>query len=177
MNAKKFKIKPTSTNSIEERTSILEWLANELLSEWGLISKGWGFEWTNRKSCFGLCCCRTKTIYLSTFLLPTINDVSAEDTIKHEIAHALDFEERGKSDHSWRWKAWAIKVGAESTRTGSHDYKDALIYAAEASKYKLVCPNGHVFPSHRKRYRTVSCSICCPGRFNENFLMTQVRNY
>jgi predicted SprT family Zn-dependent metalloprotease len=39
-----------------------------------------------------------------------------EDTLRHEIAHFMDFMDRGYSDHSQRWKRCAIKVGANPNR-------------------------------------------------------------
>lgn len=161
----------------QERMQILELLANELLTEWGLTEKGWTFIWGNKKRSFGTCRKRAKTIELSTFLLPTINDESAEDTIRHEIAHALDFEDRGTSDHGYKWKAWAIKVGADPTATSTNDFEDVAKDLAETTKYTLVCPNGHKFPSHRKKKRLSSCGKCCPGYFNKAYLLKQVQNY
>lgn len=160
-----------------ERMKLLEWLAKELLNEWGLTDKGWSFGWNSRKKSFGLCSKRKKMIFLSKYLLPTITDESAEDTIRHEIAHALDFEDRGTSDHGPKWKAWARKVGADPTRCGSSDHDEIAEELAQTSKYTLVCPNGHKFPSHRKRKRLSSCGKCCPGHYNEDYLLTQVQNY
>lgn len=38
------------------------------------------------------------------------------DTIRHEIAHALDCNTRGKSDHGPEWQKWANKLGAIPSR-------------------------------------------------------------
>jgi|TARA_R110000851_G_scaffold63075_2_gene144394 predicted SprT family Zn-dependent metalloprotease len=164
------------------RKQNLESLAKNLLEEWGLKSKGWTFCWNSRKRSFGVCSPRLKTIALSDYLLPTINNDSAEDTIRHELAHALDVEERGTSDHSWKWKQWAIKVGADPTRTKSHDNTEASEELASQSKYTLVCKKGHKSPSHKKRKRSVSCSRCnkeagLPSAYYEKFKMEQIRNY
>ena len=169
----------------QDRKKNLEWLANTLLEEWGLKAKGWTFEWNTRKRAFGLCSYRpygSKTIALSTYLLPTINDESAEDTIRHELAHALDYEERRTSDHGWRWRAWARKVGADPSRTKSHDNREALEELATQSKYTLVCPNGHKSPSYKKRKRSVSCGQCVKEAglypdYYEQFKMEQIQNY
>lgn len=166
----------------EERKQLLEWLAMELMEEWGLLPN-WTFRWSTTKGSFGRCFLgRQKIIELSLYLLPTISDEGAEDTIRHEIAHALDNEERGTSDHSWRWKAWAIKVGADPTRTKSYDNREALTELATQSKYTLVCPNGHKSPSHKKRRRSVSCGVCrkeanLPNSYYPQFKMEQVQNY
>jgi len=161
----------------EERKQLLQWLALELLAEWGLTPKGWVFRWSTTKRSFGRCFGRKKIIELSLYLLPTISDEEAEDTIRHEIAHALDNEERGTSDHSWRWKAWAIKVGARPQRTsksGDEDVKKELAYQ---SKYRLECPNGCLTPSHKRKRRMSSCGPCGNGRYNEALQLKQIENH
>jgi len=162
-----------------ERVNHLEALANSLLKEWNAI--GWKFEWNTRKRSFGLCSPRKKTIALSLYLLPTIDNASAEDTIRHELAHALDIMDRGASDHSWKWKAWAIKVGADPTRTKSHDNREAFEQLATQSKYTLTCPNGHTMPSHKRKKRGGSCGACGTERgmkgFQEEFRLVQTQNY
>jgi predicted SprT family Zn-dependent metalloprotease len=39
------------------------------------------------------------------------------DTILHEIAHAIDVERRGTSDHGPTWKAICREIGADPSRT------------------------------------------------------------
>lgn len=161
-----------------ERKSLLMWLADELLKEWGLTEKGWVFIWGNKKSAFGTCRCGKRTIELSLYLLPTINDEQAEDTIRHEIAHALDFEERGVSDHSWRWKAWAVKVGANPERCGSHTEDEPIKAVAYKSKYRLECSKCRkVIPSHRKLKRASSCGACGNGYYNPALKLAQIENH
>jgi predicted SprT family Zn-dependent metalloprotease len=164
------------TNVSPERKTVLDWLAKELLQEWGLTQKGWRFVWGNKKASFGTCRLLSKTIELSTFLLPTIDDDEAEDTIRHEIAHALDYEERGTSDHSWKWKRWAIKVGANPERCASHSNEDAYKASAYASKYRLECPNGCVTPSHRKSAKKSSCGKCGNGYYDPKLMLRQIEN-
>ncbi|MDG1950060.1 MAG: SprT-like domain-containing protein [bacterium] len=162
------------------RKNTLEWLANTLLEEWGLTEKGWRFVWGNRKRSFGVCRSRAKTIELSLYLLPTINDDSAEDTIRHEIAHALDFDDRGRSDHSYKWKAWAIKVGADPTSCKRHDNPEVLEQLAKESRYTLYCPDGHTFPSHKKQKvnrRTKRCCSTCHGEGKGLVVLEQRQNY
>ena len=162
------------------RKAYLKGTANSLLREWGLADKGWTFVWNKSKSCFGLCTYRPKTIALSSYLLPTITDESAVDTIKHEIAHALDFHDRGTSDHSKKWKRWAVKVGADPSRCKDHDNKEMTAKLANVSRYKLVCSNGHVFPSHRKKRMDSSCYECARIHnltgYQEIFKLKQIKN-
>jgi len=44
------------------------------------------------------------------------------DVIRHESAHAVDYECRGKSDHSAAWKKVAIEFGANPDRIAYGDY-------------------------------------------------------
>ena len=81
-----------------------------------LKTNGWTFEYLKSRSVrrLGLCNPNTKTIGISEKLVklnPDRRDVWL-DTIKHEIAHAIDFEIRGRSDHSIIWKRIAKQVGA-----------------------------------------------------------------
>lgn len=158
-----------------------EALANSLLSKYVLDIKGWRFQWNNKKTAFGSCNRRRKTIELSSFLLPTLDEASIKDTILHELAHALDVNERGYSNHDKNWKRWAIAVGAVPKSTQDFVNLNATSEVAAQSKYSLVCPNGHTFPSHRKKKRNASCRICSeksglPG-YQPKFKFTQIQNY
>lgn len=169
-------------NTTKERKKLLEWLANELLNEWGLTAKGWQFIWGKKRQAFGTCKFNRrnniKTIELSLFLLPTIDDNEAEDTIRHEIAHALDIEERGTSDHSWKWKAWAVRVGANPNRTGKTTNEDAAKALAYKSKYRMECKKcGNVNPSHRKRKYNSSCGHCGNGYYDPALKLEQIENH
>lgn len=152
--------------------------AVELLKQWGLWEKGWRFQFNKRKTAFGLCSKRKKTIYLSSVLFPTINEEQRIDTIKHEIAHALDFEERGISDHGYKWKAWAIKVGADPSFCKRHTNEEEYQNLKKQSKYTLVCPNGHEFHRHRKAKSLDDCSCPkCSNTYNPKYRLRLIQNY
>lgn len=70
--------------------------------------------------------------------MPNAPESEQKDTVLHEIAHALDFEERGTSDHGPRWKAIARRVGATPTRCGS----SGLDFHERDYKYEIGCENG-----------------------------------
>jgi predicted SprT family Zn-dependent metalloprotease len=42
------------------------------------------------------------------------------DTILHEIAHAIHFEETGDSDHSEGWKRVCVRIGANPKRLNTN---------------------------------------------------------
>jgi predicted SprT family Zn-dependent metalloprotease len=152
--------------------------ATMLLREWGCLSlKGWKFGWNNRKQALGLCRIREKRIELSAFLFDLVTEDEIKDTVKHELAHALDAEERGYSDHGPNWQRWAIRVGARPVRC-SKTPEDKMHEARkkETAKWMLRCPNGHVEYAYRRTNTRSSCGKCCPGRFNEAFLNEWVPN-
>lgn len=135
-------------------------LALQLMAKHGLIEKGWKFEYDQSKSHGGMCRYSSKIIFLSAPFTEIRSVENVTDTILHEIAHAL--VPRG-SHHNKVWKRKAVEVGCKPVRC----FVDAVL----EGKYKAVCPNGHIFYSHRKRTRSSSCSLCCPKRYNPNFLL------
>ena len=165
-----------------EHTQI-EAFANERLAHFGLTAKGWSFEWNSRKRAYGLCSKRKKKIFLSTFLFSSIDDAARKDTVLHEIAHALDFDDRGTSDHGRIWKRWALHVGAEPTRCKTPVNEEAYIENRKAkAKYTLRCASGHEFFRSRKLKNNVkaSCPKCAPAynrRYNPDFALQVIQNY
>lgn len=149
--------------------------------EFNLLDLGWHFEFNNRKTSLGWCKFRDKKIYVSLWYLEQHLDKAwrFENTIRHEIAHAIDFEIRRTSDHGYKWKRIASQVlsipercvplGGEAT-----DKK--------TSKYTLICDNcGKESASHKIKKVKSACGVCCDayngGKFTEKFLLRQVQNY
>lgn len=146
------------------------------MSEWGLIDKSWTFGWNTRRSSFGVCRLRKRRIEISSFLFSTISKEEQEDTVLHEIAHALDFESRGRSCHDLIWKMWARKVGAKPERCKSMDEAEEARKSLKC-KYTLRCPNGHEFHRHRYLRRELSCPTCNPLRYDERYKLVATQNY
>lgn len=75
-------------------------------------------------------------IFLSRYhiLYGAWNDM--ENTIRHEIAHAIDFMERGHSAHDEVWKRIAEKVGA-IPKASTESENNALELP---HKYEFCCP-------------------------------------
>lgn len=101
-----------------------------------------------------------------------------EEVIRHEIAHALDVEIRGKSNHDRHWKAIAQSI----LSTGARTFTKEQLKDEKTSKYTLICDNcGETQPSHRKKKRKSACVDCCNeyngGRYTEKFALRQVQNY
>lgn len=82
-----------------------------------LVSKhltGWSFSWNKRKTAFGVCNYRKKTIFLSTCLTETETEDATTQTILHEIAHALAGPGTG---HGKYWRMVAREIGVRAPRS------------------------------------------------------------
>ena len=154
----------------------IETYAIQKLKDWALDTKGWTFGWNTRRASFGVCRVRSKRIELSTFLFPIINKEERKDTVLHELAHALDAEERGYSNHDRNWKLKAIMVGAKPQRCKNLDQAEEK-RATLKCKYTLICPNGHEFHRHRFMRRDTSCPTCNSSRYDERFKLPLRQNY
>lgn len=86
--------------------------AEALIAEHGLTE--WKFGWKNAKNIYGRCWHAKKEITLSKFFAKYATAEEIEDTILHEIAHALVGTGHG---HGPVWKAKAREIGANPCRT------------------------------------------------------------
>ena len=111
-----------------------EKLARELMAEFGL-TPGWLFQFDNGKRRFGSCLHSTGgwrsiqllgtakgRITLSRELTLLNDRTEVEDTIRHEIAHALAGHKAG---HGPEWKAVCLHTGAKPVRCYTHDNVNA----------------------------------------------------
>ena len=130
----------------------------------------WRFEWDKAGVRFGCCHYRTKRITISLKLTKINKMEQCQDTVLHEIAHAL----APKDHHGRIWHMMCCKVGAEPRRC--YDHKE--VQAVE-SKYVTYCTNcSYTHPRYRKppaNARPAACSHCCNkynnGKFSKNFLL------
>ena len=147
---------------------------------YNLRNLNWDFEYTTKKRSLGSCRYsrsnrKVRSIGLSKWLILNANEPLStwENVMLHEIAHAIDVEIRGRSDHSWKWKHIARSIGCDAERTTKVSYDKGI-----NSKYTLICDAcGHETPSHKIKRRECSCGECNPGRYDERFLLRQVQNY
>lgn len=142
-----------------------ETLALKLMDEFGLLPT-WQFRWDKAKKRFGRCNYQKKIISLSRHLTKINPQTQVEDTIRHEIAHAKDAEERGKSDHSRHWKRWAKKCGAKPDRC----YSSTQVNAPEAPLY-TYCPNCNTYSPRYRRIKNGRIYACgqCSRSFNPDY--------
>lgn len=143
-------------------------LAHELMDEFGLDD--WQFRWDQAKERHGQCSRRRKVISLSAPLTSLVPFEETEDTIRHEIAHAIS-----DGGHGLAWRKACAQTGARPERCAPHDDGSSAIL----SKYRGFCPEGHAFYRNRKPKRGSadpatwrrSCNYCYPGRFNADYLI------
>lgn len=134
----------TITN-IEEGINLMEkaeakQIANERINHF--LGDSWTFEFMTKKRVFGTCCYKTKTISLSVFYIKLAEFADIEETIMHEIAHALVGPGHGHDEH---WKAQMRALGypnAKATRRIEHTSIDS--YIESGAKWLLIEPNGKI---------------------------------
>lgn len=106
-------------------------------------------------------------IRISKMFLEDCDQAFNENTLRHEIAHALAGPSHG---HDRTWKSLAVKLGAEPT-----PYHKALL--KNRQKYRAVCPHcGHKSYMSRKPKLKRSCGTCSHGRYNDKYLLVYVDN-
>lgn len=143
-----------------------------------LIKLGWKFNFNKKKSCLGVCSLKEKTIFISEFLAEANSELIDVwiDTIKHEIAHAIDFEIRGKSDHSYKWKSIAKQVGCIPKG------KSTVFLKEPNGKYTLSCETcSYQTFRHRVLKRKRACRKCCTkhngGKYSSQYDLVVTQNY
>ncbi|CAN5539644.1 hypothetical protein BH23BAC4_BH23BAC4_15700 [soil metagenome] len=149
---------PHPTDLIAERTeALMRELGRAHLGK-PLQELGWVFAFDRARQRLGLCrwSRARKVISLSKAISLREGWAFMEDVARHEIAHALDFETRGRSCHDRVWKSWALECGADPTRvyTGELSHDDSSRYVgrclAEGCTYS------------RPFYRSVTAAYICP---------------
>ncbi len=86
--------------------------ADELMAKHGLPAMGWKFTFIRSIRTLGLCSYREKAVSLSEQFMLTADEELINDTILHEIAHALT----PGAGHNWRWKMKCVEIGANPER-------------------------------------------------------------
>lgn len=159
-------------NDIKTRMQDAEDFAEWFMIKHGLIEQGWTFRWNNRKRAYGTCFYFTKRIELSRFLFEAVDDDHVQDTILHEIAHALAGHTAG---HGPKWKAIARELGAKTSAT-SRLSEEALHSLAKTSKYFIHCSSPecdiaeprHKLTQHQKTVLRAGYVVCpkCRSKLN-----------
>jgi len=96
-----------------------------------------------------------------------------EEVILHEVAHALDLEARGTSDHGWTWKCVAREIGANPERSMMVPNEIQALMA----KWVMICPTcAHRIYFFGRPTRRRSCGACSQGGFTEVHELELLRN-
>lgn len=138
-------------------------MAIELMQKFNLINQGWYFEFDSAKRRFGRCSYRMKCISLSKYLVLINDEARVEDTILHEIAHALT----PGHGHDKVWRAKAIEIGCDGKRCYTRENT-----VLPESRYIAVCNScGYVHRKERATKSVVACGHCCNGKFDSRFVL------
>lgn len=167
--------------------------------EYNLKDLGWTIEYNNAKTSAGYCKWKwrrtrvmgstlkkeihTKRVQLSMhYLTQNLTEGKGaewEEVIRHELAHAVDVEMRGKSNHDRVWKAVAHQMLSNGRRTfSSEELEDKKL-----SKYTLSCPDekcDYTRASHKRRSATSRSHPCCNTCYDEGkgyVRLIQTQNY
>ena len=143
----------------------------DLMDEFGL--EDWNLRFSQRKTKLG-------TTNINGYIeisepLIEVNDWKVyNNTIRHEIAHALLGNRMIEIGHGPEWKRMAVRVGATPAHADFNSNHVAFRYLGE-------CPScGHHVGQHRKSKRmgTTACRKCCNrhsgGKFDPKFLFDWV---
>jgi SprT protein len=137
-----------------------EVLAKELMS---LYVPKYRFRWMNEKTVNGRCFWDNNIIELSRPLTQLRTKAAVENTIMHEIAHALTPGDY----HGAKWQNQMRKFGLKPERCSSDDVDRSSI-----SNWEAVCKGcGKKFHMIRKPRLDKSCSACGGRKFNRKYLL------
>lgn len=134
-------------------------LAETLIARY--LSPEWSFDFDQAVRRAGLCNFSKKRITVSRKLILLGSDKDAEQTILHEIAHALAGPEAG---HGKVWKQTATALGYH----GGTKYDGPSL--DQIAPWEGTCPAGHRVYRHRKATRASSCAKCAPS-FDKRYLI------
>lgn len=102
-------------------------------------------------------CYSTKEISLSKKMTENRTKEEVKTTIIHEIAHAIDIEIRGYSNHDEHWKMVAIEIGHSGNRVSVLSEETI----SKTYKWVAVCPTHGVLGGWaRKPSKGKICTRC-----------------
>lgn len=130
-------------------------LAEETIKEH--LNNEWTFQFDDAARRFGYCSYARKVISLSKSLVKLNDLYRVNDTILHEIAHALAGSGAG---HGREWKETARGIGCSATRT----YSKETVKQPKA-KWLAICLTCKHETARVKRMKQLACARCC-NEFN-----------
>lgn len=147
--------------------------AHDVLDKWGL--ENWSFQYNKRiKKTLGRCFHYRKLIEISYDYAQSADQKEVEDTILHEIAHALAGPEAG---HGPIWKRWARELGAEDKQFASVQ----KAYSGKRAPKYVVHYKGKIVKTYVKKPSTKSVNnikyMYLQGRKRETYGRLQLEQY
>jgi predicted SprT family Zn-dependent metalloprotease len=129
------------------------------MKEYGLSQDGWTFSYDQHQTRFGAAHYSPKQITMSLYLVYMNERSEVEETIRHEIAHALLGPGYG---HSHAWKVVAKLVGSTGSRCYSHE--NVLSPKGRLTATCSTC--SRIYHRHRqvKRNRKLFCGVCIKSK-------------
>lgn len=125
-------------------------LAVQLLGQHNLLERGWSFRFDRARTRFGCCNYRDRVISLSRLLTERNELAEVQETLLHEIAHALVGAGAG---HGPVWKRKAVEIGCSGARCHSADMPQG--------QWQASCSGcGRTYYRHRQPKRNYSCGQC-----------------
>jgi len=131
----------------KRRLEQVERRAKEFMRRHGL--KGWRFCWDDSKRRCGVCKYGARSIGLSLPFARTASDAEIDNTVLHEIAHALAGHEHG---HDETWKRISRSIGCDAEVRKRVERQDA--------RWEGRCSCGGVRIRRMRRTRNLVCRLC-----------------
>ena len=111
--------------------------------------EGWSFQFDHATKRAGCCNYRTQVISLAHAYARAAADEAIDDTLLHEIAHALVGKAHG---HDQVWRATAVALGCAGHRC--HDVQ------CTPPRYIVTCEHGCWVTTAERRQRGAVCRTC-----------------
>jgi predicted SprT family Zn-dependent metalloprotease len=140
-------------------------LARDLMNRWGLHD--WEFKVNRRRRALGMCFAESKRLELSSIYIRNNDAEHVQDTILHEIAHALTPDH----GHDKVWLAAAMRIGGRA-KVKCTDAK------MPPGQWQAQCPSCQRRFSRHRKPRLIDefhCVTCGEERGSLLFARTAIR--
>ena len=140
-------------------------IALKLMRQHGLSD--YTFKWDRAVRRFGCHNGRLKTLSLSRPMTEhETNEKRVINTILHEIAHGLDYKNRGYSNHDAEWKRVARSIGCSGERCSSGSGVDKSRFM----KWVATCPSCEKDVYYARKTKVEkACGSCCKKHNNNKY--------
>jgi len=150
---------------------------------YNMVDLGWTFSFNNEPFASGQCSYstnfrvsffKTRNIHLSEYLALRINENLEwwRQVMLHEIAHAIDVENRGTTDHNNEWQTICDAIGCDgSERVNNNGWVEDI-----EKNYLVYCESCGWEDTLPELYDNIkngqgSCAKCEPDTFNADYII------